>query len=48
MRYQTELRFFISLRENVSNSVVFTVIKKYGNVPGRQISRVFVIVYHVA
>ena len=44
----TVLRFYISLGETLSNSIAFTVIKKYGKIAAVQNSAVFGSIYHVA
>ena len=45
---QTVLRFILSLKETVCNSITFTMIDKYGKGAAVQISNVFCLIYHVA
>ena len=48
MSRQTDLRFYISLRETFSNSISFTLITKYDRGASTKILIVFWTAYHVA
>ena len=48
MCQQTIVRFFMSLRGTLSNSIIFTVINEDGKGAAVEIETVFSPVYHVA